>query len=47
MKESSFYYAYILQSETAPNRYYTGFTKNLQNRLKHHKLTKYKQETIL
>ena len=36
MKESSFHYAYILQSKTVTSRYYTGFTENLQNRLKYH-----------
>ncbi len=31
-----FYYVYILQSEENRNQYYTGFTKNLTNRLKSH-----------
>ena len=31
-----FYYAYILQSQKNPNRYYTGFTENLDSRLKAH-----------
>ena len=31
-----FYYTYILQSETYPDRYYTGFTENLESRLKSH-----------
>jgi predicted GIY-YIG superfamily endonuclease len=31
-----FYYAYILQSENHPDNYYTGFTKDLESRLKSH-----------
>jgi len=31
-----FYYAYILQSENAPERFYTGFTEDLESRLKSH-----------
>jgi len=31
-----FYYVYILQSEKDPGKFYTGFTKNLKNRLEHH-----------
>jgi len=31
-----FYYAYILQSEKNPNRFYTGFTENFESRLKSH-----------
>ena len=30
------YIVYILQSVTFPERYYTGFTTNLQKRLDHH-----------
>jgi len=33
-----FYYIYILQSEKIPERFYTGFTKNLETRLKSHNL---------
>jgi len=33
-----FYYIYILQSEKIPERFYTGFTKNLKTRLKSHNL---------
>jgi predicted GIY-YIG superfamily endonuclease len=29
-----FYYVYILQSEIDPRRFYTGFTENLESRLK-------------
>ncbi len=32
----SFYYVYILQSKITPNHYYTGFTTDLQARLKKH-----------
>jgi len=31
-----FYYVYILQSESNPERFYTGFTDNLESRLKAH-----------
>ena len=31
-----FYYVYILQSENNPKKYYTGFTTNLEERLKKH-----------
>ena len=31
-----FYYVYILQSEKHPDRFYTGFTENLEDRLDHH-----------
>jgi len=31
-----FYYTYILQSESNPSRFYTGFTENLDARLAHH-----------
>ncbi|MEA3427918.1 MAG: GIY-YIG nuclease family protein [Thermodesulfobacteriota bacterium] len=31
-----FYYVYILQSENDHNRFYTGFTKNLDIRLTYH-----------
>lgn len=33
---TNFYYAYILQSEDDPNWFYTGFTDDLQARLKIH-----------
>jgi predicted GIY-YIG superfamily endonuclease len=31
-----FYYTYILQAETNPNRFYSGFTENLESRLSAH-----------
>ncbi|MGD8315874.1 MAG: GIY-YIG nuclease family protein [Syntrophobacterales bacterium] len=31
-----FYYVYILQSEKHSDRFYTGFTENLEDRLNHH-----------
>ena len=31
-----FYYTYILQSQNSPNRFYIGFTENLESRLKSH-----------
>ena len=30
------FYVYILQSETEPQRFYTGFTHDLRTRLKQH-----------
>ena len=36
-----FYYVYILQSESNPERFYTGFTDNLESRLKAHNQKKY------
>ena len=33
---TKFFYIYILQSETEPQRFYTGFTHDLRTRLKHH-----------
>ena len=31
-----FYYVYMLMSETNPGKFYTGFTENLELRLKAH-----------
>lgn len=31
-----FFYVYILQSEKNPDRFYTGFTENLESRLRSH-----------
>ncbi len=36
MSNTSFFYVYILQSIEDPSRFYTGFTENLENRLKQH-----------
>ena len=33
---NTFYYVYILQSETIPTKHYTGHTENIQERLKKH-----------
>jgi putative endonuclease len=33
---TQFYYVYILQSQTHPDHYYSGFTENLESRLKVH-----------
>jgi predicted GIY-YIG superfamily endonuclease len=35
-----FYYVYIIQSEKFPDRYYTGFTENLESRLADHNSSK-------
>jgi predicted GIY-YIG superfamily endonuclease len=32
----TFYYTYILESEKSPNRFYIGFTEELESRLKSH-----------
>ena len=34
--KTGFFYAYILQSESDPPHFYTGFTENLESRLAHH-----------
>ena len=34
--KTGFFYAYILQTESEPSRFYTGFTEDLQARLVHH-----------
>ena len=31
-----FFYVYIIQSVMDPNRFYTGYTENIENRLKDH-----------
>ena len=31
-----FYYTYILESEKSPDRFYIGFTEDLESRLKSH-----------
>jgi predicted GIY-YIG superfamily endonuclease len=31
-----FYYVYIIQSESVPERYYTGFAEDLESRLNAH-----------
>jgi predicted GIY-YIG superfamily endonuclease len=30
------FYVYLIQSESHPDRYYTGFTEDLTDRLQHH-----------
>ena len=32
----AYYYVYILQAIKYPNKYYTGFTENLDTRIKEH-----------
>jgi len=36
MQNTAFYYVYILQSTNNSDRFYTGFTENLEQRLKDH-----------
>ena len=36
MENSAFYYVYILQSKIYTDRFYTGFSENIENRLKDH-----------
>ena len=40
MEKSNFYYVYIVQSLKDPNRFYTGFTENLDSRLNDHNQSK-------
>ena len=34
--QEGFFYVYILRTEKEPPHFYTGFTEDLQKRLKHH-----------
>jgi len=34
--KTGYFYAYILRSKSEPPHFYTGFTENLDERLKHH-----------
>ena len=36
MDKPAFYYVYILQLKTNTDRFYTGFSENIENRLKDH-----------
>ena len=36
MEKPVFYYVYIIQSKKTIDRFYTGFTENINNRLKDH-----------
>jgi predicted GIY-YIG superfamily endonuclease len=36
MEKPAYYYVYILQSKILPDRFYTGFTENIESRLKDH-----------
>ena len=36
MEKPAFYYVYILQSKVNTDRFYIGFTENIENRLKDH-----------
>jgi len=36
MEKPTFYYVYILQSKIISDCFYTGFTENIENRLKDH-----------
>ena len=36
MKKAKFHYVYIIQSKSVTDRFYTGFTENIENRLKDH-----------
>ncbi|UCE57102.1 MAG: GIY-YIG nuclease family protein [Desulfobacterales bacterium] len=38
--KSTFYYVYFIQSLIDPNRFYNGFTENIENRLKDHNSSK-------
>ena len=36
MEKAKFHYVYIIQSKSVTDRFYTGFTENIENRLKDH-----------
>jgi putative endonuclease len=36
MEHDAFFYVYILESVSAPGKFYRGFTEDLRNRLRHH-----------
>jgi predicted GIY-YIG superfamily endonuclease len=36
MQKSDFHHVYIIQSRVDADRFYTGFTENIENRLKDH-----------
>jgi predicted GIY-YIG superfamily endonuclease len=36
MEKPAYYCVYILQTKIDPDRFYTGFTENIENRLKDH-----------
>ena len=36
MEKPAYYYVYIIQSKSVTDRFYTGFTENIENRLKDH-----------
>jgi predicted GIY-YIG superfamily endonuclease len=36
MEKPTYYYVYIIQSKAFTDRFYTGFTENIENRLKDH-----------
>jgi predicted GIY-YIG superfamily endonuclease len=36
MQNSTFYYVYIIQSHLQKDHFYTGFTRDLEDRLAHH-----------
>jgi predicted GIY-YIG superfamily endonuclease len=40
MRKSSYYYVYIIQSLKDPNRFYTGFSEDLDTRLNAHNQSK-------
>jgi len=40
MRKSSYYYVYIIQSLKDPNRFYTGFSEDLDTRLNAHNQAK-------
>jgi len=43
--DAKYYYVYILRSITFPGKYYTGFTENLDARLKEHNQGKCKHSS--
>jgi len=46
MRKSSYYYVYIIQSLKDPDRFYTGFSEDLDTRLKAHNQNVHLQKSV-
>jgi len=47
MEKPAYYYVYILQSKLVTDRFYTGFTENIENRLKDHNSEKMPERNLI
>jgi predicted GIY-YIG superfamily endonuclease len=47
MDKTTYFYVYIIQSMVDPKRFYTGFTENIENRLKDHNSGKNSHTAVL